>query len=182
MTATIFRGNKFISMNTICPDIEQESALWDEFPDAEAIAERALHIVSLKLGDKFRDGVELSILLSDDDHIRSVNQEWRGIDKPTNVLSFPSVGREKIASTLFLGDIIIAFETVKREAEVENKALADHFTHLVIHGFLHLLGYDHENDADAEIMESLEAEFLAELNIPNPYEDVRMVDATGGPL
>jgi probable rRNA maturation factor len=182
MTAIANKVHNFILMNTICPDIEQESALWDEFPDAEALAERALQIASEKLSDQFRDGVELSILLSDDNHIRSVNQEWRGIDKPTNVLSFPSVGREKIASTPFLGDIIIAFETVKREAEVENKAFADHFTHLVIHGFLHLLGYDHENDTDAEIMESLETELLAELNIPDPYGDLHMAEPTGGPL
>lgn len=182
MTAIASKGHKFISMNTICPDIEQESALWDEFPDAEPLAERALQIAGQKLGDQFRDGVELSILLSDDEHIRSVNREWRGIDKPTNVLSFPSVAREKIASTPFLGDIIIAFETVKREAEAEHKAFADHFTHLVLHGFLHLLGYDHENDKDAEIMESLETELLAELNIPDPYDDARIGDPNGAAL
>ena len=128
---------------TLCPDIERDSPLWECLPDAEALAERALDIAAEKSGVSFLDGAELSILLSDDDHVRAVNQEWRGIDKPTNVLSFPSVEREKITSTPFLGDIIIAFETVKREAESEDKAFADHFTHLVIHGFLHLLGYDH---------------------------------------
>jgi probable rRNA maturation factor len=171
MTATRAKDNKFISMNTLYPDIEQESPLWDAFPDAEAIAERALQIAGNKLSDQFRDGAELSILLSDDEHIRSVNQEWRGLDKPTNVLSFPAVEPHKIATTPFLGDIIIAYETVKREAQSENKDFADHFTHLVIHGFLHLLGYDHIEDADAEKMESLEIELLAELNIPNPYQD-----------
>ena len=165
------KDNKFISMNTIYPDIEQESPLWDEFPDAEAIAERALQIAGQKLSDQFRDGAELSILLSDDDHIRSVNQEWRGIDKPTNVLSFPAVDVNKISKAPFLGDIIIAYETVKREAESESKAFADHFTHLVIHGFLHLLGYDHIEESDAEKMESLEVDLLAELNIPDPYQD-----------
>ena len=171
MIAMQVKDNKFISMNTLYPDIEQESPLWDAFPDAEAIAERALQIAGNKLGDQFRDGAELSILLSDDDHIRSVNQEWRGLDKPTNVLSFPAVESHKIATASFLGDIIIAFETIKREAESEHKDFADHFTHLVIHGFLHLLGYDHIDDADAEKMESLEIELLAELNIPNPYHD-----------
>ena len=82
MIAMQVKDNKFISMNTLYPDIEQESPLWDAFPDAEAIAERALQIAGNKLGDQFRDGAELSILLSDDDHIRSVNQEWRGLDKP----------------------------------------------------------------------------------------------------
>jgi probable rRNA maturation factor len=86
-------------------------------------------------------------------------------------LSFPAVEPHKIATTPFLGDIIIAYETVKREALSEHKDFADHFTHLVIHGFLHLLGYDHIEDADAEKMESLEIELLAELNIPNPYQD-----------
>ena len=179
MIAMKAKDNKFISMNTLYPDIEQESPIWDEFPDAEAIAERALQIAGLKLSDQFRDGAELSILLSDDDHIRSVNQEWRGLDKPTNVLSFPAVESNKIASAPFLGDIIIAYETVKREAMSENKAFADHFTHLVIHGFLHLLGYDHLDDVDAEKMESLEIELLAELNIPDPYRDGTLSNSTG---
>ncbi len=156
---------------TLCPDIERESPLWDCLPDAEALAERALDIAAEKSGIAFLDGAELSILLSDDDHIRAVNQEWRGIDKPTNVLSFPAVTPEKIARAPFLGDIILAQETVAREALADGKALADHFTHLVIHGYLHLLGFDHINDQDAEKMEALETAILAELDIPDPYAE-----------
>ena len=179
MTAMLPKANDFTSMTIICPDIEQDSPLWDAFPDAEAIAERALHVVGERLGDKFRHGTEVAILLSDDAHIRAVNKEWRDLDKPTNVLSFAAVAPEKIISSPFLGDIILSYETIKSEAERDHKALEDHFTHLVIHGFLHLLGYDHETDADAIKMESLETELLKDLNIPNPYEELRE-DVNGG--
>jgi probable rRNA maturation factor len=117
------------------------------------------------------DGAELALLLSDDAHVKSVNQEWRAIDKPTNVLSFPSVEPNKIMRAPFLGDIIIAYETVKREADHDGKDFADHFTHLVVHGFLHLVGFDHQTEQDAKKMEALETRILAALDIPDPYAD-----------
>ena len=158
-------------MTTICPDIEQDSALWEQLIDAEAIAERALEAAVEKAGMTLLDGAELGILLSDDEHVKSVNQEWRGIDKPTNVLSFPAVEPTKLARAPFLGDIIIAYETVEREAKAEGKAFADHYAHLVVHGFLHLLGFDHIEEADAERMEALEIAILSSLDIPDPYTD-----------
>ena len=158
-------------MTTICPNIEQDSALWEQLIDAEAIAERALEAAVEMAGLTLLDGAELGILLSDDEHVKSVNQEWRGIDKPTNVLSFPAVEPTKLARAPFLGDIIIAYETVEREAKAEGKAFADHYAHLVVHGFLHLLGFDHVNEADAERMEALEIAILSSLDIPDPYTD-----------
>ena len=158
-------------MTTICPNIEQDSALWEQLIDAEAIAERALEAAVEMAGLTLLDGAELGILLSDDEHVKSVNQEWRGIDKPTNVLSFPAVEPTKLARAPFLGDIIIAYETVEREAKAEGKAFADHYAHLVVHGFLHLLGFDHINEADAERMEALEIAILSSLDIPDPYTD-----------
>ena len=158
-------------MTTICPDVEQDSALWDALIDAEAIAERAIGLAADMAGIPLLDGAELGLLLSDDEHVKSVNQEWRGIDKPTNVLSFPAVEAAKLARAPFLGDIIIAYETVDREAKAEGKAFADHYAHLVVHGFLHLLGFYHINDGDAETMEALEIKILAGLDIPDPYAD-----------
>ena len=158
-------------MTAICLDTEQDSALWDALPDAEAIAERAINVASDMAGVTLMDGAELSLLLSDDEHVRSVNQEWRGIDKPTNVLSFPAVEANRLAKAPFLGDIIIAYETVQREALSEGKAFADHFTHLAVHGFLHVIGFDHIEDADAKRMETLETAILHALDIPDPYAD-----------
>ena len=115
--------------------------------------------------------------LVDDAQIRVLNAHWRGLDKPTNVLSFPAVAAEKIALAPMLGDIVVAFETMQREAVGEGKTLADHFSHLVTHGFLHLLGFDHEDAAEAERMEALESDILARLGIADPYASTVPADA-----
>lgn len=112
----------------------------------------------------------MSVLLTDDAHQQILNQAWRQIDKSTNVLSFPQIEPFEPLSGL-VGDISLAYETLVREAVDLDKSLADHFTHLVVHGFLHLLGYDHVNDADALQMEGLETQILAELGIADPYGD-----------
>jgi probable rRNA maturation factor len=96
--------------------------------------------------------------------MRELNGRWRGRPEPTNVLSFPATGR-----TETLGDIAIAYQTTAREAEAEGKPFADHLAHLAVHGFLHLLGYDHQSDAEAAAMERLEAAILARLGIGDPY-------------
>lgn len=114
-------------------------------------------------------GAELSLLLTDDKRIRIVNRDWRGLDKATNVLSFPAAPPERIASSPVIGDIVIALETVVREAEAEEKSFGDHLSHLVIHGLLHLLGEDHETEAEAQRMEALETAALARLGIADPY-------------
>lgn len=116
---------------------------------------------------------EVTVTLTDDASIRVLNREHRGKDKPTNVLSFPDwkslddipdgIGEAPI------GDIIVAFETVQREAKEQEKLLKSHFSHMIIHGFLHLLGYDHVEDNMAAEMESLEIKILGETGIPNPY-------------
>lgn len=123
---------------------------------------------------------ELSLVLADNALVHRLNREYRGQDKPTNVLSFPLTDgeevdddSEKLASAtdvpVLLGDVILAFETVAAEARDQGKAFADHLSHLVIHGVLHLLGFDHMTDADAEIMERLEEQVLARLGIADPY-------------
>lgn len=104
--------------------------------------------------------VDIAVALSDDAHVRRLNRDFRGKDKPTNVLSFPN--------TVGGGDVILAFETMKREAEEQGKDLRDHVEHLVIHGCLHIMGYDHETDEGAEEMEALEAELCGKLGF-QPY-------------
>lgn len=111
------------------------------------------------------DGSEISIVLTDDAHIRTLNRDYRHKDKPTNVLSFPQDLGD------MLGDVILALETLQRESLEQEKTFEQHLTHLTVHGTLHLLGYDHENDEDAAEMESLEIKILALLGIKNPYED-----------
>ena len=107
---------------------------------------------------------ELSLVLADDTFVQKLNKEWRGKDKPTNVLSFPQ------DEPMLLGDVVLAYETVKREAQEQDKRFEDHLIHLIAHGVLHLLGHDHEDDAEAEEMESLEISVLEALGIKNPYE------------
>jgi probable rRNA maturation factor len=124
------------------------------------------------------DGAELSLLLTDDRRIRIVNRDWRGLNKATNVLSFPSAPPDRISLSPALGDIVLGYETVAREAGTEGKAIEDHLSHLVIHGLLHLLGEDHETDADADRMEALEVAALATLGIADPYADLEPLDET----
>lgn len=116
---------------------------------------------------------ELSITLLDDAAIQILNRDYRAKDKPTNVLSFPMFNAMSEipphSGDIPLGDIFIAFETIKREAIEQDKPLANHFTHMLVHGFLHLLGYDHMTDDEAAIMEKLEIKILKGLSIPNPY-------------
>jgi len=153
-------------------DIIVESPLWDAQPGTEPALRRALTTAAAMLSTR---RAELAIVLTDDSAIRALNRVWRGIDRPTNVLSFPMrpqvLAAEPAVSALplLLGDIVIAFETTAQEARTESKQFADHLAHLAVHGFLHLLGQDHDNDRDAEAMEGLERAILARLGIPDPY-------------
>ena len=115
---------------------------------------------------------EVSLVFTSDEEIRGINAEWRGQDKPTNVLSFPAfpLTPGKMPGPM-LGDIILAQETLAREAADLGKSFDDHLTHLLVHGFLHLFGYDHMEDEEAEKMEGLETRILAELGLSNPYGD-----------
>jgi probable rRNA maturation factor len=147
---------------------------WRHEPDAEAVIHRAI-AAAAEAVDQDVGEAELAVMLTDDAGIRTLNSNWRGIDKPTNVLSFPALqptgaSREDDAPRM-LGDIAIAYQTMRKEADDEQKPFDHHLSHLAVHGFLHLIGYDHETDDDAEAMETLEAEILAQLGIPNPYAD-----------
>jgi probable rRNA maturation factor len=156
-------------------DIMIEAGDWSRLPGAEALAEGAAEAALAAAG---KDGAfEASVMLTDDAQLQELNRTWRGKDKPTNVLSFPAPeqpgqGVPGETGPRHLGDIALAYETLVRESEDESKELAHHFAHLIVHGILHLLGYDHEVEAEAEIMEALEVKALATLGIADPYRDM----------
>ena len=155
-------------------DVIVESALWDALPQAEQTIRNAITQALAALNG--RTDAELAVLLTDDAAVQRLNATWRGLDKPTNVLSFPAA---EAPDSRHLGDIAIAFETTAREAKDEGKPLAHHVTHLAVHGFLHLAGYDHQSEAEAETMEQLERDILARLNVPDPYLVHQSAEATG---
>jgi probable rRNA maturation factor len=144
-------------------DIVIDSPVWRNEPDAAAVIRRAIGEAT-EMTDAIAQPSELAVMLCDDAAMRELNTRWRGRPEPTNVLSFPAAGR---AGTL--GDLAIAYETAAREAQAEGKPFADHLAHLAVHGFLHLLGYDHESDAEAVAMERLEVAILARLGAADPY-------------
>jgi probable rRNA maturation factor len=154
---------------TIEIDVSVEAGAWPDEDKLRALAGQAVKaaVARLDLADATS---ELSIVFTDDSSIRALNAEWRGKDKPTNVLSFPAfAAKSGDTPGPMLGDIVIAHETVKSEADLEGKSFDDHLRHLIIHGFLHLLGYDHENDMDAEEMEAVERVILADMGVSDPY-------------
>lgn len=145
-------------------------------PDFNDFVAKVVYEAIRSSGRVFSDS-EVSVVLSDDRELRILNKEYRGIDQATNVLSFPGEGVDEdedsftfLGRPRMLGDILLAFETTQREAAAEGKALRDHVAHLLVHGALHLLGYDHERDADAEVMERLERDILEKMGIADPYE------------
>ena len=151
-------------------DIAIESPGWPSEEALRALVEVAIAAAMAEVKLEPRVDRELSMLFTDDAAIRDLNNQWRGKDSPTNVLSFPAsplAGRD--AMPPILGDIVLAYETVAREAGLEGKPFDHHLTHLVVHGFLHLLGHDHEDDREAEAMEALERSILSRLAIPDPY-------------
>jgi probable rRNA maturation factor len=175
-------------MPSIYADIIKESDLWDDA--AFDAADTAVHICrkiteTLQTHSLWPEQLssfkytELCITLSDDKTIRALNHDHRNQDKPTNVLSFAAIDfieddLEIFAQqdTISLGDIVIAYETLDREKTEQNKEFKDHFIHMVTHGFLHLLGYDHVKDDEAEKMEALEIRILSHLEVENPYTEL----------
>jgi probable rRNA maturation factor len=151
-------------------DIMIEEGDWASIPDVEALAQKAAEAAAAVAEE---DGdFKVSVMLTDDAQIQELNRTWRDKDKPTNVLSFPAPEQPGMAGPRHLGDIALAYETLVRESEEESKELAHHFAHLIVHGVLHLLGYDHEVEAEAEEMEALEVKALASLGIADPYRDM----------
>jgi probable rRNA maturation factor len=151
------------------PDVEvvRKSAAWRGLANAETIVRDAI-AAAAALCDTLPIDCEVAVILTDDDAIQALNKRWRGIDKPTNVLSFPAPEAPADAPQV-LGDIVIAYGYLGREAALENRAPAAHLAHLTVHGFLHLLGYDHGSDDEAELMERLETRILETLGVPDPY-------------
>ena len=146
-------------------DIAIEAGEWPDEARLCALAETAVAAAEAALGAARprSGGRELSLLFTDAAAIRGLNARYRGKDSPTNVLSFPQ------ATGPLIGDIVLAAETVAREAALAEKPLEDHIAHLIIHGFLHLLGYDHGADAEAEEMEAFERAALKRMGIADPY-------------
>ncbi|NJM29475.1 MAG: rRNA maturation RNase YbeY [Rhizobiales bacterium] len=139
--------------------IATEGKGWDAIPDLEELATRAVTAAMPKESE-----AEVSLLFAGDAQVAELNRRWRGKQGPTNVLSFPAPkGREA------LGDIVLASGVVAREAGEQSKSFADHTTHLIVHGVLHLLGFDHQSDSEAQEMEAREIIILEELGITNPY-------------
>ena len=145
---------------TVEVEVEVEADLWRSLPDAEALARAAAEATL----DRAHGGA-LAVLLADDAAVRDLNRQWRGKDAPTNVLSFPAAP----TAAPWLGDVALAYETCAREAAEQGKPLAHHLTHLVAHGVLHLVGWDHQTDAEADEMEGLERDILARMGVPDPY-------------
>jgi len=151
-------------------DIALEAGDWPDETSLAAIAQTATGAALAELGIDTGVQAELSLLFTDDAHIQTLNREWRAKDKPTNVLSFPAFDvAPGDPLPPMLGDIVLARETIESEAALEQKPFDHHLTHLIVHGLLHLLGYDHEMEEEAEEMEALERAALRRLAIPDPY-------------
>jgi probable rRNA maturation factor len=155
-------------------DVTVHCRLWlSESADAVALAEIAGRLALLR--SKAPPGSVVDVTLADDAAQQALNRTWRGKDAPTNVLAFPAADPKAPrpdGAPLLLGDIVLAYETVAREAAEQHKPLADHLRHLVVHGVLHLLGHDHIEPTAATAMEAREIAILAELGVPNPYRDI----------
>jgi len=163
LTAIIEVASPCATWGQVCPASEDL---------ARAAAGFTLSRSKAGFGIAQRTVIELAISLADDAVQQGLNRDWRGIDRPTNVLAFPAwePGTEiPPGAPLLLGDVVLAFETVAREADEQGKPLSDHLSHLIVHGVLHLLGYDHATEAEAVAMESLETSILASLGVPDPY-------------
>ena len=148
---------------------------WSQLADAEPLALELLGLTIRHCKAKLHPRAEISVLLCDDAAIQALNRDWRKIDKATNVLSFPAPGPLKTRQ--LLGDVAIAYQTALAEAAAEDKTLRAHFAHLATHGYLHLLGFDHETPEEAETMEQAERAILAAAGFADPYAGAALLEA-----
>ena len=161
--------------------IAVEAGEWGDVEATEALAEAALAAAVRDLADREgqpfpEDPPEVSLVLADDAMMADINSQWRNQPKPTNVLSFPAFPLVPGGQPgPMLGDIILARETIEREAADLGKPVDEHVTHLIVHGFLHLFGYDHIENSDAEKMEAIETRILTSLDLSDPYGDTEPV-------
>ncbi len=148
---------------------------WPGPTDWEALACRALDAAATVAPELANSRLSASVLFTSDEDVHALNREWRDKDRPTNVLSFPMLERAELVGLAkhgppeLLGDIALAWETCRREADEKGVAVEEHAAHLVVHGLLHLAGHDHIADAEAEAMEAIEVKALASMGIGNPY-------------
>jgi probable rRNA maturation factor len=163
---------------TIIVDVEVVDPAWLAAGDVDILAQDAIAATLVEVGKRVHPDAEISIRLCDDDEIRALNLAWRNKDKATNVLSFPSPAGDRGP---LLGDIVVAFEYVSEEARDAGRSLRDHLAHMLVHGMLHLLGFDHENESEAEKMEAFERRILAKLGIDDPYSETVPVETLSIP-
>jgi probable rRNA maturation factor len=158
-------------------DVAINAEDWASLEAPSQLADAAILAAIGETGVSLAANAEISVLFCDDGFIRDLNRKWRGIDRPANVLSFPAGGDGAFAP--LLGDIVIAFETASREASEAGWSLRDHVAHLLVHGFLHLIGHDHIGAAEALTMETLEGAILFRLGIADPFRESLIEEAAG---
>ena len=146
----------------------QNQKLWKDVDNIFCML--VLDLLSKITEDKNELKKSASILLTDDLYMKEINKKWRKLEKATNVLSFPVNRQIKEEDYFFIGDIVLSYETILSECKLRKKSFKDHFLHLLVHGVLHLLGYNHDSERNEKEMEKLEVNYLSKLNIKNPYE------------
>jgi len=151
---------------TITVDVEVVDPAWLAAGEVDGLAQDVVAATLTEVGRRVHPDAEIGVRLCDDDEIRALNLAWRNKDKATNVLSFPSPAGNRGP---LLGDVVVAFEYVSEEAREAGRSLRDHLSHMLVHGLLHLLGFDHESEDQAEEMEDFERRILARLGIEDPY-------------
>lgn len=162
-----------LDTSRIAVDLHVEAGEWPPESELRALVCGVVDVAAAKLPAGSRRGGELSLLFTDDAHIRALNLRYRNFDRATNVLSFPAAALNDAGFGALLGDIVVASETVRREAKSQGLTIRAHLTHLILHGLLHILGYDHEDEAEAAAMERLETAVLGDLGIADPYAGPR---------